>query len=158
MYEELINNLRSIKDVWQTQNEEWMLQAADAIESLNKRIDLEYLRGYADGLLSVNKEKNNRWISVKEKLPEGPGEYIVTYRYPWYKKEKCFVGLDSFRGKTCWAKQENRIVDAWMPKPEPYEEPAQLTDNPQQYCDKAGGCMICDLLMCPGKQDEKREE
>lgn len=34
MYEELIMNLRSVKDTWQTQEEEWMLQAADAIEKL----------------------------------------------------------------------------------------------------------------------------
>lgn len=33
-YEELIKNLRSIKDTWQTQEEEWMLQAADTIEKL----------------------------------------------------------------------------------------------------------------------------
>lgn len=33
-YEELIKNLRSVKDTWQTQEEEWMLQAADAIEKL----------------------------------------------------------------------------------------------------------------------------
>lgn len=36
-YEELIKNLRSVKDTWQTQEEEWMLQAADAIEKLMRR-------------------------------------------------------------------------------------------------------------------------
>ena len=30
------------------------------------------------------------------------------------------VGLDSFRGKSSWAKKKNRKVIAWMPLPQPY--------------------------------------
>lgn len=36
MYEELIKRLRSVKDIWQTEEETWMLDAADAIEKLVK--------------------------------------------------------------------------------------------------------------------------
>ena len=34
MYDELVKNLRSVKDSWQTEEEQWMLDAADAIETL----------------------------------------------------------------------------------------------------------------------------
>ena len=107
MYEELVKNLRSVEGTWQTQEEEWMLQAANAIEKLMA--------------LTANSPK---WVSVKERLPDKTGEYIVTYHYSW--NEKRHVGLDSFRGKTCWAKKENKIVEAWMNKPEPYEESIEI--------------------------------
>lgn len=67
---------------------------------------------------------NENWISVNERLPEEKGEYLVTY-HPCYwdrvSEETC-VGLDSFRGKTSWAKHKFQKVTAWMSKPEPYEE------------------------------------
>ena len=37
MYEDLVKRLRSVKDIWQTEEETWMLDAADAIEELSKR-------------------------------------------------------------------------------------------------------------------------
>lgn len=30
-------------------------------------------------------------------------------------------------------------------------ETEQLGEEPKTYCDKDGGCLICDLLMCKGK-------
>lgn len=36
MYEDLVKRLRSVKDIWQTEEETWMLDAADAIEELSK--------------------------------------------------------------------------------------------------------------------------
>ena len=33
-YEELVKRLRSVKDTWQTAEEQWMLDAAEAIEEL----------------------------------------------------------------------------------------------------------------------------
>lgn len=64
------------------------------------------------------------WISVKDRLPIEKGEYLVTY-HPCYwdnvKPELC-VGIDTFRGKTTWAKKKYQRVVAWIPKPEAYKE------------------------------------
>lgn len=67
-------------------------------------------------------ETNTNWISVDDRLPDEKGEYLVAY-HPcghisvyWDKTE---VGLDSFRGKTAWAKNKFQRVTHWMPKPEP---------------------------------------
>ena len=55
MYEELIENLRSVKDTWQTEDENWMLQAADAIEHLQKAVlRLEEESGILDELPLVD--------------------------------------------------------------------------------------------------------
>ena len=65
------------------------------------------------------------WISVEDRLPDEAGEYLVTY-HPCYwdnvRKDQLLVGLDSFRGKTTWAKKKYQVVVAWMHKPEPYIE------------------------------------
>ena len=67
------------------------------------------------------------WISVKERLPEVAGEYLVVY-HPCYwddVKEDLRVGIDSFRGKTAWAKKKYQRVTHWMPLPEPPKENQQ---------------------------------
>lgn len=63
------------------------------------------------------------WVSVKERLPDKPGLYLVAYYY-WadIKKKNHKVGLDSWRGKTTWARHDNRTVTHWMPLPEPPQE------------------------------------
>ena len=68
--------------------------------------------------------KAEGWISVEDRLPPEAGEYIVAY-YPchWdWEKGPISVGLDSFRGKTKWAKEKYQRVTHWMEKPEPPEE------------------------------------
>lgn len=63
-----------------------------------------------------------KWISVEDRLPPKAGEYIVAY-YPcrWnFEKVPIRVGLNSFRGKTKWAKEYQRVTH-WMEKPEPPE-------------------------------------
>lgn len=67
------------------------------------------------------------WVSVKERLPEAKGEYLVAYHPCWWddvKYDKMFVGLDSFRGKTTWAKRKFQCVTHWMYLPEPPKEEA----------------------------------
>lgn len=66
----------------------------------------------------------SEWISVKDRLPEQKGEYLVTY-HPCYwdhVHEEIRVGLDTFRGKSSWAKKKYQRVTHWMPLPESPEE------------------------------------
>lgn len=70
---------------------------------------------------------NTNWISVDDRLPDEKGEYLVAYHPCWYDSvhwDKTEVGLDSFRGKTAWAKKKFQRVTHWMPKPEPPKEDA----------------------------------
>lgn len=59
------------------------------------------------------------WISVKDRLPETKGQYIVAYHPSYWDnvEEGMFVGIDSFRGKTKWAKSKYQRVTHWMPLP-----------------------------------------
>ena len=63
------------------------------------------------------------WISVEDRLPDNPGKYLVAYRgrnsRSGEPQGELHVGLDSFRGKTAWAKYAYSTVYYWMPMPEP---------------------------------------
>lgn len=67
-------------------------------------------------------EPERKWISVTEALPEEKGEYLVSYHPCHWNavSEKVVVGMDTFRGKTTWAKMKYQKVIAWMPLPEPW--------------------------------------
>ena len=99
MYDELVALLRKKYD-----KAPMVMEAADAIEELSKP----------------------RWIPVTERLPETPGEYMVAYHPCYWDRvhDEIKVGLDSFRGKTSWAKKKYQRVTHWMPLPEPPKEEA----------------------------------
>ena len=64
----------------------------------------------------------SEWISVKDRLPDAKGEYLVTYHpchWDYVQPDVKVVGIDSFRGKTTWAKKKFQRVTHWMPLPEP---------------------------------------
>lgn len=64
-------------------------------------------------------------ISVEDRLPEEKGEYLVAYHPCWWddvKYDENCVGMDSFRGKTSWAKKKFQRVTHWMPLPTPPTE------------------------------------
>jgi hypothetical protein len=67
------------------------------------------------------------WHRVEEELPKEPGEYIVAY-HPCYwddvKTKVTKVGIDTFRGKSAWAKKKFQRVTHWMEKPKPPKEDA----------------------------------
>ena len=68
-------------------------------------------------------EAEPHWIPCSERLPEEKGEYLVTY-HPCYWDDvegEIRVGIDTFRGRTTWAKKKYQRVIAWMPLPEPYK-------------------------------------
>ena len=72
-------------------------------------------------LIDPEPEQTCRWVSVEESLPESAGKYIVAY-HPRYcdcvNEAVTLIGMDSFRGKTAWAKRKHQRVTHWMPKPE----------------------------------------
>lgn len=127
MYEEILRTLRACHDAeygcsrCKYQNslgcrEKLMSKAADAIEELNKDLNFQ-IRAVRAEIESVKPH----WIPVDERLPENPGEYLVTYHPCVWNSvtQKVRVGIDSFRGKTAWAKRKYQHVTHWMKFPEP---------------------------------------
>ena len=74
-------------------------------------------------LAKMAKTKANEWISVEDRLPDKPGEYLVAYHPCHWVQNADYsitqVGIDNFRGKTSWARQKYQFVTHWMPLPEP---------------------------------------
>ena len=69
---------------------------------------------------ALEKQEQDRWIPVTERLPEENGTYLACY-------EDVTVLLDWFNGKwffyrTNPAIEETGTVIAWKPLPEPYTE------------------------------------
>lgn len=59
------------------------------------------------------------WISVRERLPETAGEYLVVYHSCYWDavREELRVGIDTFRGKTAWAKKNTSVSPTGCPSP-----------------------------------------
>lgn len=62
------------------------------------------------------------WISVKDRLPDEKGYYLVCWVWAegteWEEKN---IDKVYFRGKNHWAKDE-KLIHYWMPLPEPPKE------------------------------------
>ena len=109
-----------------------LISRQDAIDAIQKRADeidsvysafwegLKIAQDVVENLPSAEPER--RWIPVTEALPEEKGEYLVSYHPCHWNtvSEKVLVGMDTFRGKTTWAKKKYQKVIAWMPLPEPW--------------------------------------
>lgn len=120
MYDELVKDLREISRnrAIPVHMAETVKEAANAIENMSEAY--EKLSRHMDDLAALMP----RWISVSERLPETPGEYMVAY-HPCYwdsVHDEIKIGLDSFRGKTSWAKKKYQRVTHWMPLPQPPKE------------------------------------
>ena len=66
-------------------------------------------------------ERTCEWVSVDDRLPDCKGEYIVAYHpchWDYVDYDKVRVGMDSFSGKSSWAKRKYQRVTFWMTKPE----------------------------------------
>lgn len=109
------------------------IKRSDALKAIQECFDkvLEFSYDNAQSCMNRIKaipttdvEPKQRWIPVTERPPEEPGEYIVAY-HPchWdFVEPSVKVGIDTFRGKTAWAKRKYQRVIAWQEKPEPPEE------------------------------------
>lgn len=79
MYEDLVERLRSVKDSWQTEEEDLMLEAADTIEYLSSYFEYycpHYVQNVHDGddkslcmFWGCDVKSLPRWIPVTERLP-----------------------------------------------------------------------------------------
>ena len=125
MYDELIKSLRynaAFAYLGEGEDGKMLMQlmrdAADAIEELSRQHEAQ-----RNNLVALLNERP-RWIPVTERLPETPGEYMVAYHPCYWDRvhDEIKVGLDSFRGKTSWAKKKYQRVTHWMPLPESPKE------------------------------------
>ena len=78
----------------------------------------------------------SEWILCEDSLPDKAGEYLVTYRPCYWDdvRDEVKTGIDSFRGKTTWAKKKYQRVIAWMPLP----KPLSLEEKRLRLFDKIG--------------------
>ena len=132
MYEELVTALqkRAVelpeKFSKNAENIDLLLKAADAIEVLDMKLQganaaIAGMQREIERMVIDSVNSKPQWIPVDERLPENPGEYLVTYHPCVWNSvtQKVRVGIDSFRGKTAWAKRKYQHVTHWMKFPEP---------------------------------------
>ena len=119
----------NFKEEWREPEEETPIYfLADIFDEVIYYIGLEEARMRLNEL-TCPASTNDGWIPVEERLPEEKGVYLVTY-HPCYWDNvdpEVYVGIDTFRGKTTWAKRKFQRVIAWRPFPEPYQ--AERSDN-----------------------------
>ena len=94
----------------------------DINHAYNDSTRLDTLSRMLDELIE---DAASTWHRVEDGLPKEAGEYIVAYHPCWWNDVKTSVteiGIDTFRGKTSWAKRKFQRVTHWMEKPEPPKE------------------------------------
>lgn len=107
------------------------LEDVDICYGLNQAKDI--IRKHMNDGNDINvTAKDDGWIPVEKRLPEKKDVYLVTY-HPCYWDNvypDIAIGIDTFRGKTTWAKKKFQKVIAWKPLPEPYRRKgARKNDN-----------------------------
>lgn len=63
---------------------------------------------------------NTGWVSMDDFLPPGGGEYLTAYHpchWDHVDEGVTFIDVDTWRGKTTWAKRKYHHVTHWMPMP-----------------------------------------
>ena len=107
---------QKVCDTWSESCDEWLPHDCGKCYANDCHIS-----EIADHLI-INGVTVQEWISVKDRLPEEKGEYIVAF-HPCYwdsvNENQTCVGIDTFRGKNAWAKKKFQRVTHWMEKPKP---------------------------------------
>ena len=75
--------------------------------------------------MKICEANNAGWISVKDRMPDEKNEYLTAY-HPCHWDNVNYhivqIDIDTWRGKTTWAKKKYHRVTHWMPLPEPPKE------------------------------------
>lgn len=60
-----------------------------------------------------------KWIKTKDRLPEKPGKYLASGKWPDRKREYWLCYFTKFGPVSGWCNDANNpVVDHWMPIPE----------------------------------------
>jgi len=157
-YEYALNAIKSHKQLEDKHWDECRQIIAHYDNELSKhQKEMPKIVEYIDCLRSL---PVNRWISVKERLPEDDGKYMV-----WYKGELDICEFDAESQKfgytyddydemyshlVCWDDGIDKDITHWMPLPEPPSiRTCPMTTYPTDCTDE---CKDCD---CGGSESEK---
>lgn len=112
----------AMKDMYRAA-EKWLRDATDDVTKARAEscmASLIEIKLRTEKLPVVQPEPH--WIPCSEGLPKEKGTYLVTY-HPchWdYVEPVVEVGIDTFRGRSTWAKNKFQRVIAWMSMPISY--------------------------------------
>lgn len=129
-YEELVKRLREeVREADTFKLMADLFEAADAIEELQKRVDVE--KAFSDAWEENANECRVRfqkllatfpkWISVNERLPEKEGYYITAFRFGDVGSN-VFMRFNDGEGKWYQNSKDTGEVTHWMNLPEPPKE------------------------------------
>lgn len=98
-----------------------------AISLLEKRLEQRPTPGERvvfsmalSAMRTQQEKKTGGWISVKDRIPDKPGDYIVYYQNT--ASGKPLISMRHFYGEIPEAFLHNKAMTHWMPMPEPPEE------------------------------------
>ena len=97
--------------------------SADMGGALGKVVDVVKLYAKFMAQTTPTIEPQN-WIPCSERLPDNKGKYLTTY-HPCYwdmVEDGLEIDVDTFQGKSSWAKRKHHRVIAWMPLPKAFKE------------------------------------
>lgn len=101
-----------------TREEAIKVLRTESVEISGKALTVAYWLEAMDVAISVL--RGQQWISVKDRLPEKPGDYLVYYTTT--ANNMPLISMRHFYGEIPGAFVHNKNMTHWMPLPEPPKE------------------------------------
>ena len=100
----------------------WQANFGTYINDLNNELNLprDDYRAIMEYIEEVPAQPEQRWIPMKERRPEKDGRYLCTFQGK--AVHICMYLNGCFR---IYGYNEDNLITAWMPLPEPYKEEEQ---------------------------------
>lgn len=102
---------------------EKLFEAQSSLDAATLRMPVDYTYNVREELQEcIEMAKKYEWVSVKDKLPDKPGSYLVIGKTGgakvtrWYAPSK----YNDFKG--CFGGHGAEHIRYWMPRPEPPEK------------------------------------